>query len=73
MATVPTTDVVLEPGAKEFAEATANPRYLFDLPVERYQGDLPRLVMLNALRDTHAADAAIKQAVGFLSEALGTR
>jgi hypothetical protein len=29
--------------------------------------------MLNALRETHAADAAIKQAIGFLSEALGTR
>ena len=30
-------------------------------------------VMLNALRETHAAEAAIKQAVGFLSEGLGSR
>ena len=29
--------------------------------------------MLNALRETHAADAAIKQTITFLSEALGTR
>jgi hypothetical protein len=29
--------------------------------------------MLNTLRETHAADAAIKQAIRFLSEALGTR
>src|SRR5690348_8564242 len=34
MATIPATDVVLEPAAKEFAEATANPPFLFDLPVE---------------------------------------
>ena len=33
MATVTTTDVVLEPAAKEFAEATANPPFLFELPV----------------------------------------
>jgi acetyl esterase len=38
----------------------------------RYQGIIHDFVMLNALRETHAADAAIKQAVGFLSEALGT-
>ena len=29
--------------------------------------------MLNALRDTHAADAAISQAIAFLSEALAAR
>jgi hypothetical protein len=29
--------------------------------------------MLNALREIHAADAAIKQAARFLSEALSTR
>jgi hypothetical protein len=28
--------------------------------------------MLNTLRETHAADAAIKQAITFLGEALGT-
>jgi acetyl esterase/lipase len=39
----------------------------------RYQGITHDFVMLNALRETHAADAAIKQAVGFLSDALGTR
>ena len=39
----------------------------------RYQGIIHDFVMLNALRETHAADAAIKQAIGFLSEALGTR
>ena len=39
----------------------------------RYQGIIHDFVMLNALRETHAADAAIKQAIGFLGEALGTR
>ena len=29
--------------------------------------------MLNALRGTHAAQAAITEAIDFLSEALGTR
>lgn len=38
----------------------------------RYQGIIHDFVMLNALRETHAADAAIRQAIGFLSEALGT-
>jgi acetyl esterase/lipase len=39
----------------------------------RYQGIIHDFVMLNALRGTHAADAAIRQAIGFLAEALGTR
>jgi acetyl esterase/lipase len=39
----------------------------------RYQGIIHDFVMLNALRKTHAANAAIKQAIGFLGEALGTR
>lgn len=39
----------------------------------RYQGMIHDFVMLNALRETQAADAAIKQAVSFLSEALGSR
>ena len=39
----------------------------------RYQGIIHDFVMLNALRETHAAEAAIRQAIGFLSEALGTR
>jgi len=38
----------------------------------RYQGIIHDFVMLNALRETHAADAAIKQAIAFLSEALRT-
>jgi acetyl esterase len=38
----------------------------------RYQGIIHDFVMLNALRETHAADAAIKQAIAFLREALKT-
>jgi acetyl esterase/lipase len=38
----------------------------------RYQGIIHDFVMLNALRGTHAAQAAITQAIGFLAEALGT-
>ncbi|MEV6911187.1 alpha/beta hydrolase [Amycolatopsis sp. NPDC051071] len=36
----------------------------------RYQGVIHDFVMLNALRETHAADAAIKQAIGVLRTAL---
>ncbi|WP_042418110.1 alpha/beta hydrolase [Streptacidiphilus anmyonensis] len=36
----------------------------------RYQGIIHDFVMLNALRPTHAAQAAITQAVGFLRDAL---
>jgi acetyl esterase/lipase len=36
----------------------------------RYQGVIHDFVMLNALRGTHAAEAAINQAVAFLREAL---
>ena len=39
----------------------------------RYQGVIHDFVMLNALRETHAADAAIRQAIAFLSEALAAR
>src|SRR6202048_4578484 len=39
----------------------------------RYQGIIHDFVMLNALRETRAADAAIKQAISFLSDALGSR
>jgi len=39
----------------------------------RYQGIIHDFVMLNALRETHAAEAAIEQAIRFLSQALGTR
>ncbi|MCS0603741.1 alpha/beta hydrolase [Streptomyces sp. LP11] len=38
----------------------------------RYQGVIHDFVMLNALRDTHAAEAAIGQAVAILRTALGT-
>ncbi|MFJ9846005.1 alpha/beta hydrolase [Kitasatospora sp. NPDC101155] len=38
----------------------------------RYQGIIHDFVMLNALHDTHAAKAAIAQAVGVLRTALGT-
>ncbi len=36
----------------------------------RYQGIIHDFVMLNALRDTHAADAAIEQAIATLHAAL---
>ncbi|WP_113702480.1 alpha/beta hydrolase [Nonomuraea lactucae] len=39
----------------------------------RYQGVIHDFVMLNALRGTHAAEAAIQQAARFLSTALKTR
>ncbi|KUN00081.1 esterase [Streptomyces yokosukanensis] len=38
----------------------------------RYQGVIHDFVMLNALRETHAAEAAISQAVATLRTALGT-
>jgi acetyl esterase/lipase len=37
----------------------------------RYQGIIHDFVMLNALRGTHAATAAIAQAVAFLRDVLG--
>jgi acetyl esterase/lipase len=39
----------------------------------RYQGIIHDFVMLNPLRETQAAEAAITQAIDFLSDALGTR
>ncbi|GAA2413139.1 alpha/beta hydrolase [Nonomuraea africana] len=39
----------------------------------RYQGVIHDFVMLNALRGTHAAERAIRQAIDFLSTALKTR
>jgi len=39
----------------------------------RHQGIIHDFVMLNALRGTHAAQAAITEATDFLSEPLGTR
>jgi acetyl esterase len=60
---------------RDEGEAYANKLREAGVPVTavRYQGIIHDFVMLNALRETHAAGAAIKQAVGFLSEALGTR
>lgn len=39
----------------------------------RYQGIVHDFVMLNPLRETHAAEAAITQAAGFLGTVLGAR
>jgi acetyl esterase/lipase len=44
-----------------------------DVTATRYEGIIHDFVMLNALRGTNAADAAIAQAVGHLARALGTR
>ena len=43
-----------------------------DVTATRYEGVIHDFVMLNALRGTHAADAAITQAVQFLRKALST-
>jgi acetyl esterase/lipase len=60
---------------RDEGEAYANKLREAGVPVTaiRYQGMIHDFVMLNALRETHAADAAIKQAIASLSEALGTR
>ncbi len=39
----------------------------------RYQGIIHDFVMRNAVRRTHAAEAAITQAVTFLADALATK
>jgi hypothetical protein len=36
----------------------------------RYQGIIHDFVVLNALRDTHAAEGAISQAIAFLRNAI---
>jgi acetyl esterase/lipase len=58
---------------RDEGEAYANKLREAGVPVTaiRYQGMIHDFVMLNTLRDTHAADAAIKQAIVFLSQALG--
>jgi acetyl esterase/lipase len=60
---------------RDEGEAYANKLREAGVPVTavRYQGIIHDFVMLNALRETHAADAAIKQAITFLGEALGNR
>jgi acetyl esterase/lipase len=59
---------------REEGEAYANKLRAAGVPVTatRYQGIIHDFVMLNALRDTHAAEAAISQAVAVLRKALGT-
>jgi acetyl esterase len=60
---------------RDEGEAYANKLREAGVPVTavRYQAIIHDFVMLNALRETHAAEAAITSAIGFLSDALGTR
>jgi acetyl esterase len=57
---------------RDEGEAYANKLREAGVPVTavRYQGVIHDFVMLNALRGTHAAQAAITQAAGFLHQAL---
>ncbi|MFJ9722150.1 alpha/beta hydrolase [Streptomyces sp. NPDC101209] len=59
---------------RDEGEAYANKLRTAGVPVTavRYQGIIHDFVMLNALRETHAAEAAINQAVATLRTALGT-
>ncbi|MFI1002889.1 alpha/beta hydrolase [Streptomyces galbus] len=59
---------------RDEGEAYANKLRQAGVPVTavRYQGVIHDFVMLNALRETHAADAAITQAVTVLRRALHT-
>ncbi|MEV6183544.1 alpha/beta hydrolase fold domain-containing protein, partial [Streptomyces sp. NPDC052015] len=56
---------------RDEGEAYANKLREAGVPVTavRYQGVIHDFVMLNALRETHAADAAINQAVATLRTA----
>ncbi|MEU4419080.1 alpha/beta hydrolase [Actinoplanes sp. NPDC024001] len=60
---------------RDEGEAYANKLRHAGVPVTavRYQGIIHDFVMLNALRDTHAAEGAIRQAADFLSTVLSTR
>ncbi|MDX2931679.1 alpha/beta hydrolase [Streptomyces ipomoeae] len=59
---------------RDEGEAYANKLREAGVPVTavRYQGIIHDFVMLNALRETHAAEAAISQAVATLRTAFGT-
>jgi len=59
---------------RDEGEAYANKLREAGVPVvaTRYQGIIHDFVMLNALRETNAAQAAITQAIGFLRDALKT-
>ncbi|MEU6258349.1 alpha/beta hydrolase [Streptomyces sp. NPDC047043] len=59
---------------RDEGEAYANKLREAGVPVTavRYQGIIHDFVMLNALRETHAAEAAISQAITTLRTALGT-
>jgi acetyl esterase len=59
---------------RDEGEAYANKLRQAGVPVTsvRYQGIIHDFVMLNALRGTHAAEAAITQAITVLRNALGT-
>jgi acetyl esterase/lipase len=59
---------------RDEGEAYANKLRKAGVPVTavRYQGIIHDFVMLNALRETHAAQAAITQAITVLRAALGT-
>ncbi|MCU1352771.1 MAG: esterase [Acidimicrobiales bacterium] len=60
---------------RDEGEAYANRLRAAGVPVTatRYQGIIHDFVMLNALRETNAAEAAIAQAIDFLAKRLGTR
>jgi acetyl esterase len=59
---------------RDEGEAYANRLRQAGVPVTavRYQGVIHDFVMLNALRETHAAEGAIRQAADFLSTVLST-
>jgi hypothetical protein len=70
------TEVVLEPAAREFADATADPPYVFDLGPKRGRqvvDDTEIDKPVNALRAINAAGNPITRAIHHLRYALSTR